>query len=420
MRSVFARIGAWCVERPGPVIALAVLLGDPGRGRRADPEAERRGGHARRRELGDVQGDRGAQGEVRRRPDRRPHQGRPRAVRPDRGPPAHPLPRGLPRRHRARGRGRRRASRRPRSATSSRSRSPRASSTGRRPSSTSSRPRRRDQFQQQQAAAQEQAEARRAAGLRRRDQGRARQGAGDRSPPRRPRKRSSSSSSSRRSRSGRSTGSGLQLPSIRDPQFVRAVVFDNRFTEPIPKSKFSAFFPSSESAAISVRLRPDLTEEERREAIDQIREAVCRGRLPDPGRLVSRLGRARPRRRPDRRAPGPDHDPLDRGARGDGADAGARLRAAAAPAAARHRPGRERDRVRRAGALRRHAHDGGDRGPADPDRPRGRLRDPAPGALHRGAPRRLVARRAPRPRPRRPAARSSRRPRSRPRRASWS
>ena len=26
MRSVFARIGAWCVERPGPVIALAVLF----------------------------------------------------------------------------------------------------------------------------------------------------------------------------------------------------------------------------------------------------------------------------------------------------------------------------------------------------------------------------------------------------------
>src|SRR5687767_4159149 len=26
MRSVFARVGAWCVERPAPVIALAVLL----------------------------------------------------------------------------------------------------------------------------------------------------------------------------------------------------------------------------------------------------------------------------------------------------------------------------------------------------------------------------------------------------------
>ncbi|MDQ3760003.1 MAG: MMPL family transporter, partial [Actinomycetota bacterium] len=63
-------------------------------------------------------------------------------------------------------------------------------------------------------------------------------------------------------------------PSIQDPTFVRAVVFDNRFTDPVPKSKFSAFFPSSDSVAISVRLRPDLTEEERSEAIDQIREAV--------------------------------------------------------------------------------------------------------------------------------------------------
>ena len=26
MRSVFARIGAWCVERPAPVIAIAILL----------------------------------------------------------------------------------------------------------------------------------------------------------------------------------------------------------------------------------------------------------------------------------------------------------------------------------------------------------------------------------------------------------
>ncbi len=73
---------------------------------------------------------------------------------------------------------------------------------------------------------------------------------------------------------GTKYGLGLEIPSIRDPQFVRAVVFDNRYTDPIPKSKFSAFFPSPEAAAISVRLRPDLTEEERSEAIDQIREAV--------------------------------------------------------------------------------------------------------------------------------------------------
>lgn len=68
---------------------------------------------------------------------------------------------------------------------------------------------------------------------------------------------------------------GLQgPPSLQDPAFVRAVVFDNRFTDPIPKSKFSAFFPSPESVAISVRLRPDLTEEERTEAIDLIREVT--------------------------------------------------------------------------------------------------------------------------------------------------
>jgi hydrophobe/amphiphile efflux-3 (HAE3) family protein len=73
---------------------------------------------------------------------------------------------------------------------------------------------------------------------------------------------------------GTKYGLGLNLPSIQDPQFVRAVVFDNRYTDPIPKSKFSAFFPSPTSAAIQVRLRPDLTQEERSEAIDQIREAV--------------------------------------------------------------------------------------------------------------------------------------------------
>jgi uncharacterized protein len=63
-------------------------------------------------------------------------------------------------------------------------------------------------------------------------------------------------------------------PSLQDPTFVQAVVFDSRFATPTPKSKFAAFFPSSESVAISVRLRPELDEEERSEAIDLIREAV--------------------------------------------------------------------------------------------------------------------------------------------------
>lgn len=64
------------------------------------------------------------------------------------------------------------------------------------------------------------------------------------------------------------------LPSIQDPTFVRPVVFDPRFTDGTPKSKFSFLFPSSESALVTVRFRPDLTEEERGEAIDQIRAVV--------------------------------------------------------------------------------------------------------------------------------------------------
>ena len=63
-------------------------------------------------------------------------------------------------------------------------------------------------------------------------------------------------------------------PSIRDPTFVRNVVFDTRFTDARPKSKFWQLFPSPDSVQIAVRLRPDLTQEERSAAIDQIREAV--------------------------------------------------------------------------------------------------------------------------------------------------
>jgi uncharacterized protein len=63
------------------------------------------------------------------------------------------------------------------------------------------------------------------------------------------------------------------VPQIDDPQFVRSVVFDSR--EPgQPKSRFSYLFPSSDSALISVRLRPELSDSERSEAIDLIREAV--------------------------------------------------------------------------------------------------------------------------------------------------
>lgn len=64
------------------------------------------------------------------------------------------------------------------------------------------------------------------------------------------------------------------LPSIDSPTFVRPVVFDSRFTDPVPKAKFSYLFPSADSALISIRLRPELSESERAATIDLIREAV--------------------------------------------------------------------------------------------------------------------------------------------------
>jgi uncharacterized protein len=64
------------------------------------------------------------------------------------------------------------------------------------------------------------------------------------------------------------------VPRIDDPQFVSSVVFDS--DEPgQPKSRFSYLFPSSDSALISVRLRPELSDSERGEAIDLIRDAVA-------------------------------------------------------------------------------------------------------------------------------------------------
>jgi hydrophobe/amphiphile efflux-3 (HAE3) family protein len=69
-------------------------------------------------------------------------------------------------------------------------------------------------------------------------------------------------------------GQSLGPPSVNDPRFVSSVVFDSRAAGQ-PKPKFSYLFPSADSALISVRLRPDLSESERRSAIDLIREAVA-------------------------------------------------------------------------------------------------------------------------------------------------
>ncbi len=66
----------------------------------------------------------------------------------------------------------------------------------------------------------------------------------------------------------------FDIPRLDDPRFVSAVVFDSRTTDE-PKAKFSYLFPSADSALISVRLRPELSESARREAIESIRAAVA-------------------------------------------------------------------------------------------------------------------------------------------------
>jgi predicted RND superfamily exporter protein len=65
------------------------------------------------------------------------------------------------------------------------------------------------------------------------------------------------------------------LPQLENPSFVRSVICDQRFSGCTPKARFSALVPSRDAALISVRLRPDLSESERREAISLFREAVA-------------------------------------------------------------------------------------------------------------------------------------------------
>jgi len=63
-------------------------------------------------------------------------------------------------------------------------------------------------------------------------------------------------------------------PSIGNPEFLAAVVFDLRRARGTPKSKLAYLFPNNHSAQIVLRLRPDLSDSERGQALALIREAV--------------------------------------------------------------------------------------------------------------------------------------------------
>ena len=191
------------------------------------------------------------------------------------------------------------------------------------------------------------------------------------------------------SRSTSSTGSAsTATPRLDDPDFVSTLVFDPSRGATTPKARFAYLFPSPRSAVIQVRLKPGLSDAERR-ARDRARARArwrCRSwRLHNAGgytvtgvpvlaedladalagsllRLLV-VGRGRHGARARARLPQP---------------AAARCRSAVAlGAVARH--------LRADGAGRRAADDGLDRRAAGAARAGRRLRDPVPGARARPA-----------------------------------
>jgi hydrophobe/amphiphile efflux-3 (HAE3) family protein len=65
------------------------------------------------------------------------------------------------------------------------------------------------------------------------------------------------------------------LPRLDDPDFVSALVFDPARGASTPKARFAYLFPNAHSAVIQVRLKPDLTQAQRRRAIALVRSAVA-------------------------------------------------------------------------------------------------------------------------------------------------
>ena len=74
-------------------------------------------------------------------------------------------------------------------------------------------------------------------------------------------------------------------PALNDPSFVARIVFAEEGAPGTPKARFAYLFPGPDSALIQVRLRPDLDDRERAEAIGLVRRAVAMAdwRLPNGG-----------------------------------------------------------------------------------------------------------------------------------------
>jgi uncharacterized protein len=64
------------------------------------------------------------------------------------------------------------------------------------------------------------------------------------------------------------------VPRLDDPNFVSRVVFDESKPAGTPKERFGYLFPNKDAAQIIVRLRPDMTDAERHDAIGLFKQAV--------------------------------------------------------------------------------------------------------------------------------------------------
>jgi uncharacterized protein len=81
------------------------------------------------------------------------------------------------------------------------------------------------------------------------------------------------------------------LPSIENEEFVATVVFDLAKARGTPKARLAYLFPNSQSAQIVIRLKPGLSESERRRAIGLIEDAVAE---TTPRKACGSEGKAEP------------------------------------------------------------------------------------------------------------------------------
>jgi hydrophobe/amphiphile efflux-3 (HAE3) family protein len=64
------------------------------------------------------------------------------------------------------------------------------------------------------------------------------------------------------------------IPSVDNPGFVSNLIFDTSKGPNVPKARFAYLFPSANAALVQVRLKPNLSDAQRRHSIDQIKAAV--------------------------------------------------------------------------------------------------------------------------------------------------